>query len=131
MFHILEFEHQQGGTWKGDRIHHQSPANQTRFNTHHMIFHKLAAITIKGDSFHKTVSTGLILKVSIKDIEATAVIVNIASLLLNVNWCLNENEYKYYFYFIKNGKRFTVSQILQFKIDNLLLEIELAVHILK
>ena len=34
-------------------------------------------------------------------------------------------------YFIKNGKRFTVSHILQFKIDNLLLEIELAVHILK
>ena len=85
MFHILEFENQLGGTWKGDRIHQQTPANQTRFNTHHMIFHKFPAFTIKRDLFHKTVSTGIILKVNIKNIEATAMIVNVASLLLNVN----------------------------------------------
>ena len=128
MFNILEFENQRGSTWKGDRIHHQTPPSQTRFNTHHMIFHKFPNITIKGDLFHKTVSTGLILKVNIKNIEATATIVNVASLFLNVNWCLNKNEYSYYFYFIKNGKRFTVSHISQFKIEDLLLEIELAVQ---
>ena len=107
---------QRDGTWKGDGIHHQAPSNQTRFNTHHMIFQKFPAITIKGDLFHKTVSTVLLSKVIIKSIEAKAMIVNVASLMLNVNWCLNKNEYNYYFYFIKNGQRFPVSHILQFKI---------------
>lgn len=65
MFHILEFEHLRGGTWKDDRIHHQTPPNQTRFDTHHMIFQKFPAITIKGDLFHKTVSTVLLLKFNI------------------------------------------------------------------
>ena len=85
MFNILEFENQRGSTWKCDRIHHQTPPSQARFNTHHMIFHKFPNTTIKDDLFHKTVSTGLILKVNIKNIEVTATIVNVASLFLNVN----------------------------------------------
>ena len=50
-----------------------------------MIFQKFSAITIKGDLFHKTVSTVLLSKVNIKSIEAKAMIVNVASLMLNVN----------------------------------------------
>ena len=122
---------QRDGTWKSDRIYHQTPPNQTRFDTHHMIFQKFPAITIKGDLFQKTVSTVLLLKFNIKNFKAKTVIVNVVSLLLNVNWCLNKNQHNYYFYFIKNGQRFPVSHILQFKIKYLHFEIELAIHILK